>query len=87
MKKCLIYSITIYLLIIMFIILQKPTIIYDDNNNLKSLNYFKSKLRYGFQDSSELICLPTIAICSSVFSFIIAKQLIDLQIIAKQLIN
>jgi hypothetical protein len=92
MKKCLIYGIVIYLLIMMYInlslnqqhdqtqlgnnyLMQRPHILYDENGNLKSLNYFKFKLKYGFQSYKELICMPTVAIGSAIFSFILAKQL------------
>ena len=93
MKKCLIYGIVIYLLIMMYInlslnqpkyqtqnqnnyLIQKPDILYDENGNLKSLNYFKFKLKYGFQSYKELICMPIIAIISAIISFILAKQLL-----------
>jgi len=75
MKKCLVYSIVIYLLFMMYINLQKPEILYDDNNNLKSMNYFKFKLKYGFQNTNELICMPTVAIMCAIISYILAKQL------------
>ena len=92
MKKCLIYGIVIYLLIMMYInlslnqsliqtqnqnnyLIQRPDILYDENGNLKSLNYFKFKLKYGFQSYKELICMPIIAIISAIISFILAKQL------------
>jgi len=75
MKKCIIYSITIYLLLMMFILLQKPRILYDDNGNMKSLNYFKYKINYGFKDPMELLCFPTIAIIFGIIAFLLAKQL------------
>lgn len=77
MKKCLVYSIVIYLLIMMYINLKKPDILYDENNNLKSIDYFKFKLKYGFQNINEMICMPTIAIASAILSFILAKQIVD----------
>jgi len=75
MKKCIIHGVVIYLLFMMFINLQKPNCLYDEDGNIKSLNYFKFKLKYGFQNINELICLPTIAIIGGIGSFIIAKQL------------
>ncbi len=118
MKKCLIYGIVIYLLIMMYInlslnqyqqnqyqqnqyqqnqyqqnqyqqnqyqqtqigtdyLIQKPLILYDENGNLKSLNYFKFKLKHGFHSYKELICMPTIAVVIALFSFILAKQLAE----------
>lgn len=77
MKTCIIYSITIYLVFMMLLILQKPSFICDDNGNFKSWEYLKEKVLYGFQDSSELICLPTIAALGSVLSFFIARNIID----------
>ena len=77
MKKCIIYSITIYILLTMFILLQKPNILYDSNGDIKSWNYLKSKIIDGFYNYDELICLPTIMAILSIFSFIIAISLID----------
>jgi len=59
----------------MFILLQKPEILYDENGNMKSLNYFRHKINYGFQDPMELVCFPTISIASAILSFFLAKQL------------
>ena len=75
MKKSIIYSITIYLLLSMIILLQKPNILYDDNNNIKSWIYFKTKLINGFDNINEFVCLPTVFILCSLLSFIIAKNL------------
>lgn len=61
----------------MYINLKKPDILYDENNNLKSIDYFKFKLKYGFQNINEMICMPTIAIASAILSFILAKQIVD----------
>ena len=77
MKKCIIYSITIYILLTMFILLQKPDILYDSNGKIKSWNYLKSKIRYGFYTYDELICLPTCMFIISIISFIIAINIID----------
>ena len=77
MKKCIIYSITIYILLTMFILLQKPNILYDIDGEIKSWNYLKSKIRYGFYTMDELICLPTVMFMVSVFSFIIAINVIN----------
>lgn len=61
----------------MYINLKKPEILYDENDNLKSIDYFKFKLKYGFHNVNELICMPTLAIGSALVSFILAKQLIE----------
>jgi len=77
MKKCIIYSITIYTLFVMFISLQKPNILYDTNNKLKSFEYLKFKINYGFDEYEELICYPTIIFVVSLFSFIITYYIIN----------
>ena len=77
MKKCIVYSVIIYLLLMMYINLQKPAILYDDDGNIKSINYFKFKIKYGFQNINEIICCPTVAIGCAIISFIIAKQLVE----------
>ena len=77
MKKCLVYSIVIYLLIMMYINLKKTDILYDDNDNLKSIDYFKFKLKHGFKNINEMICMPTVAILAAILSFILAKQIIE----------
>ncbi len=77
MKKCIIYSITIYILLTMFILLHKPDILYDYNKEIKSWSYLKSKIKYGFYTVDELICLPTIICMLSIISFIIAINIID----------
>ena len=77
MKKCIIYSITIYILLTMFILLQKPNILYDTDGEIKSWTYLKSKIKYGFNTMDELICLPTIIFTISIISFIIATNIID----------
>ncbi len=74
MKKCIVYSITIYLILTMCIILHKPACIYS-NGEFKSVNYFKNKIKYGFNSATELICLPSILVVCSIISFILAKQL------------
>jgi hypothetical protein len=77
MKKCIIYSITIYLIITMLLLLQKPPFLYDQYGNIKSMNYLKYKLQYGFNQPEELICFPTILIISSILSYFLAKSLIN----------
>lgn len=76
MKKSLIYCITIYILLIMFILLHKPKILYDDDNNIKSWNYLKEKIKYGFNKPEEIICFPVIVIIISILSYVLAKKLI-----------
>jgi hypothetical protein len=75
MKKSIIYSITIYLLFSMLIILQKPKIICNLNGDFKSLNYLKYKLLYGYNNPDELICLPIVLILCSICAYIIAKNI------------
>jgi hypothetical protein len=60
----------------MFILLQRPKFLNDSDNNIKSWNYLKYKIKYGFTNTTELICLPTIIIFISIFSFIIGANLI-----------
>jgi len=60
----------------MFIILQKPTILYDENNNIKSWNYLKYKIKYGINKPEDIICFPVIVILISIISYILAKRLI-----------
>lgn len=76
MKRCIIYSISIYILLCMFVLLQQPDILYDDNKNIKSWSYLKDKLKYGFNNIDELICLPTLFIIISIFSFIITIKIV-----------
>jgi len=75
MKKCIVYSITIYILLTMFILLHRPKILNDSNGDIKSWNYLKYKLKYGFTDMNELICLPTIIFVISIISFMIGIKL------------
>ncbi len=77
MKKCIIYSITIYILLTMFILLQKPKILYDSNGDFKSWNYLKYKIKYGYNSYNELICFPIIILSISLLSFIISISIIE----------
>jgi len=75
MKQQLIYSLTIFLIIFIIILLQMPSIIYDDNGLVKSWNYFKN-IDYKYINSiNDLICLPTIIIIVAVISFILGRHL------------
>ena len=76
MEKCVIYSITIYLLLTMFILLQRPQILNDENGDIKSWDYLQYKIKYGFINYEELICFPTLIVFVSIFSFIIAYKLL-----------
>ena len=67
---------TIYILLTMFLLLQRPQFLNDSEGNIKSLNYLKYKIKYGFINPTELICLPTIIIFISILSFIIGANLI-----------
>lgn len=75
MKNYIIYSITIYMLLFMLILLKKPSILYDNNNNLKSFNYLEDKIKNGYNNYNELISLPLITICISLISHIISLNL------------
>ena len=75
MKKCIIYSVTIYLIFIMIIIIQKPKILCDEYGNFKSWEYFKGIVKNGIDDLSDLICLPTVLMIGSLLSFFLAKYL------------
>ena len=74
-KNSIIQCISIYTILCMYILLQKPKILYDESNNIKSLDYFNNKIKYGFNNLDELICLPTIFIIISLLSFIISVKL------------
>jgi hypothetical protein len=76
MKKCLIYCMTIYILLIIFILLQNPKFLYDQNNNIKSWNYLKYKIKYGINKFDDIICFPTIVILISILSYILAKKFV-----------
>jgi len=75
MKKCIIYSIIIYLIIYMAIMCKKPSILYTENNNIKSWSYLKDRIKYGYNDYTELLCYPSIMIFVVIFSFLLAKNL------------
>ena len=78
MKKCILYSLTIYILFAMSIIIQKPTILCDSNGDFKSWNYFRYKIfNQKIQSPDELICLPTVLILCSLISFILARACIQ----------
>lgn len=77
MKKCILYSITIYLILSMIVILKRPSIILDNDGNVKSWTYFKDKIFNGFSDPLDLVCLPTIMMLLSILSFYMARYLID----------
>jgi len=74
-KNSIIQCISIYTILCMYILLQKPKLLYDESNNIKSLDYFNNKIKYGFNNLDELICLPTIFIIISLLSFIISVKL------------
>ena len=73
MKKTLIYSVVIYLICTMMLLLQKQPFLYE-NGKIKSWNYFKNKIR-NFNDVSELISLPVIFMVIGLFSYLIAKNI------------
>jgi hypothetical protein len=75
MNKSILHSITIYMILTMLILLYRPKILNDRNGNLKSLDYFKDLITYGFNYPEEIICLPTLIIFFSILSFIISNQL------------
>lgn len=61
----------------MIILLQKPSILYDNNNNLKSISHFKEKIKQGPTDINDLVCLPTVLGLCAIISFYIAKYIIN----------
>ena len=73
MKKCIIYSILIYLLLYIALLSKKPSILYD-NNNIKSLLYFQDKINNGYNSYNELVCLPTIMLILVLLSYLLAKK-------------
>lgn len=77
MNKCIIQNITIYILLCMFLLLQKPQQLYDTNGKVKSWNYFNDKIKNGYNDIEELICLPVIFIIFSIVSFLISQSIKD----------
>lgn len=66
-KKCLIYSTTIYIIIIMILILQQPNIIQN-----RSWSYFK-KMR--FTKFEDIFCFPLLTLIIALISFILAYKL------------
>lgn len=67
-KKYIIYSVTIYTLIMMVIILQMPYIV-----KYRSWTYFK---QWNFKKPNDLLCLPIVTIIVVIISFIITIKLI-----------
>ncbi len=60
----------------MSIIIQKPTMLCDQDGNFKSWNYLRHKLLYEkIQSVNDLMCLPTILVLCSLISFLLAKNL------------
>lgn len=74
MKKCIIYSITIYLIFAMIIMIKKPKILCDDDGNFKSL----SRVKNGLTNFDNLMSLPTVMILFAFLSFYIAKYIINM---------
>lgn len=70
MKKCLLYSIVIYLFLIMILQLYKPSV-----TNIKSFNYIKHKLENKIYDIDDLYSEPFIVIVLGLLSFIIARNI------------
>jgi len=70
MKKRLLYSIVIYLFLIMMFKLYKPS-----NINIKSFNYIKHKLENKIYDINDLYSEPFTVIVIGLISFIIAKNI------------
>ena len=70
MKKRLLYSIVIYLFLIMILQLYKPSV-----TNIKSFNYIKYKLENKIYDINDLYSEPFIVIVFGLLSFIIARNI------------
>ena len=76
MKNQLIYSLVIYIIFYMLIITNKPDILYDNNDNIKSLNYLTYKIKIGFEDYNEYINLPFFTILVAIISYYLSKYFI-----------
>ena len=74
MKKCLIYSLLIYIILYISLNKIKPKILYE-NGHLKSWFYFINKINNGIDNYDELICIPTITLVIVLFSFLIGAKL------------
>jgi len=75
MKKYLIYSIIIYIILFSFLIHKKYNLCYDRNSNqLKSWNYFCSKFN-NFNSLDEFISLPFFVILISIFSYLLSSKI------------
>lgn len=61
----------------MIIILNKPTILYDEQGNIKSWNYFNNTIKGGKINMDVLTSLPIIFILCAMISFYLAKYLDD----------
>ena len=75
MGKCIIYSIVIYLIFMMSIVLHKPQILCDHNGDFKSITYLQDHLQNSINDPQELISLPVIMILGSIISYLLARNL------------
>ena len=76
MKNQLIYSLVIYIIFYILITTNKLDILYDNNGNIKSLNYLNYKIKIGFEDYNEYINLPFFTILVAIISYYLSKYFI-----------
>ena len=76
MKNQLMYSLVIYIIFYMLIITNKPEFLYDNNGNIKSLNYLNYKMKIGFEDYNEYINLPFFTLLIAIISYYLSKYFI-----------
>lgn len=76
MKIELIYSISIYIILYIIIIIQKPYYLYDNNNKFKSINYLNYKIKNKIINYDDYINLPIIATFFAIISVYISKNII-----------
>jgi hypothetical protein len=60
----------------MLIITNKPEFLYDNNDNIKSLNYLNYKMKIGFEDYNEYINLPFFTLLVAIISYYLSKYFI-----------
>lgn len=74
MSNNLIYSINIYLLLFILFHHNKNSIVYDENNNLKSWDFFCKKFN-KWKNVDDFVTFPSMIVLLVIFSFLLAKQI------------
>lgn len=77
MKILLIYSISIYIIFYIIVIIQNPSYLYDEKNNLKSFNYINNKINSKSTNYIDYVNLPLLATFFAILSFYISNNLIN----------